>query len=192
MKYDAIKKVTVALQLRLKDSLKALDEVDHPEVFIGPLDDRDSRGAHLILFLYRICPNGDLRNSERRVLSAAGTDVEVFQNSLPLNLHYLLTVGTTFGSEQGKLSALGLAMQTLQADPVLTGPSLETTRVSLEPLSTDQSSRIWNLFPNVNYRTSVGYFVSPVWIDPAEPEESAEVVVDGTLRAGVKPSEVAT
>ena len=37
--------------------------------------------------------------------------------------------------------------------------------VTLEPLSTEEASRVWTLFPAVNYRTSVGYIATPVWID---------------------------
>jgi hypothetical protein len=52
-------------------------------------------------------------------------------------------------------------------------------------LSTDDSSRIWALFPTANYRTSVAYLASPVWIDPPTPEATAGPVVDDRLLAGV-------
>jgi len=38
-------------------------------VFVGPLDDADSSGAALILFLYRVIPNANLRNRTRRLRS---------------------------------------------------------------------------------------------------------------------------
>lgn len=119
--------------------------------------------------------------------------MDVFQNSLPLDLFFLVTVGTTPGSpEETLLRALGLAMQTLQVNPDLTGPGLdyETVRVTLEPLSTDEASRIWALFPTANYRTSIAYLASPVWIDPPQPEVVAAPVVDDQLRAGGKATEV--
>jgi hypothetical protein len=110
-----------------------------------------------------------------------------FHNSLPLDLFYLITVGTIPGSsEETLLAALGFAMQELQVDPELTDPIInnQTVHVSLEPLSTEEISRIWALFPTANYRTSVAYLASPVWIDPERPTLPAEPVVQDQLRAG--------
>ncbi len=193
MKGDAILRVTTTLRDRLQS---ALDDSGFPgSVFVGPLDDADSTGAPLILFLYRIVPNASLRNRERRVPSATLSKVDVFQNSLPLDLYFLVTVGTTpNSSEETLLSALGAAMQTLQVNPDLTGPGVnhETVRVSLEPLTTEESSRIWALFPTANYRTSVAYIASPVWIDPPQPVPTAAPVVDDRLLSASKNTEVRT
>lgn len=191
MKGDAILRATQALRERLNVALKASGVPG--DVFVGPLDDADSSGAALILFLYRIVPNTSLRNSERRVASPKPPQVDVFQNSLPLDLYYLVTVGTTPGSsEETLLRALGFAMQSLQIDPDLSGPALnhELVHVTLESLSTDEASRIWALFPAANYRTSVAYLASPVWIDPPDSEPTASPVVDDRLSAGTRRSEL--
>jgi hypothetical protein len=193
MKEDAILRVTAALRDRLQAALTGSSVPG--TVFVGPLDDADSSGAPLILFLYRIVPNATLRNGERRVASDNVPQVDVFQNSLPLDLYYLVTVGTTPGSsEETLLRALGLAMQALQLSPEITGPGInhETIRLTLEPLTTEEASRIWALFPTANYRTSVAYLASPVWIDPPQPEPTAAPVVDDGLFAGTKTTEVRT
>src|SRR5262245_44952271 len=107
--------------------------------------------------------------------------VIVFRNSLPLNLYFLVTVGTLPGSsEETLLSALGFVMQALQLDPELTGQALdhETVHVSLEPLSTEEMSRIWALFPTANYRTSIAYLATPVWVDPPLPPPAAAPVME--------------
>ena len=186
MKADAIKLVTVALQERLKAALTASGVTG--TVFVGPLDDPDVGNAALILFLYRIIPNATLRNSEHRVPSSiVPPPVQVFRNSLPLDLYFLVTVGTTPGApgEEEPLRKLGFVMQALQADPELTGAPVaqETVHVTLEPLTTEEASRIWALFPTANYRTSIAYLASPVWIDPQVPEPVAAQVVQDRLRA---------
>jgi hypothetical protein len=191
VKADGILRVTEALRERLKVALASSGVPG--TVFVGPLDDADASGAALILFLYRIVPNASLRNSEHR-LSAdnAPPPVVVFRNSLPLDLYFLVTVGTTPGSsEETLLRALGFAMQELQAAPDLTGPAVgqETVRVTLEPLSTEDASRIWALFPTANYRTSIAYLATPVWIDPPQPTPLAGPVVQDQLRAGNKITE---
>ena len=45
----------------------------------------------------------------------------------------------------------------------------------------DEISRVWNLFPTANYRTSVAYVASPVWIDPALPWSVAGPVVEDRM-----------
>lgn len=191
MKADGILRVTEALRERLKIALA--DSGVPGTVFVGPLDDADSSGAALILFLYRIVPNPSLRNREHRVESGDPRKPDIFQNSIPLDLYFLVTVGTTQGaSEETPLRALGFVIQQLQANPDLTGPGLayETVRVTLEPLTTEEASRIWALFPTANYRTSVAYLATPVWIDPMSASPTAERVVDDHLRTGPKVAEV--
>jgi hypothetical protein len=190
MNADALKQVTKSLRLRLEQA------VGTNKVFVGPLDDPDIHGHALILFLYRIMPNASLRNRQHSVRSnpvpPPPSPVTAFNNSLPLDLYYLVTVGTTpqsgssSGSEEDLLEKLGAAMQALQNDPELTGPGLgyETVHVSLDPLTTEESSRIWALFPTANYRTSVAYVASPVWIDTMLPATVGGRVVTDTLRAG--------
>lgn len=189
MNGDGILRVTEVLRERLKEAL-SLSGVPGT-VFVGPLDDADASGAALILFLYRIVPNSSLRNREHRVPSSVAPP-PVFKNALPLDLYFLLTVGTTAGSsEETPLRALGFAIQALQANPDLTGAGVnqETVRVTIEPLTTEETSRIWALFPVANYRTSIAYLVTPVWIDPSQPEVLAEPVVADQLLAGSKAAE---
>ncbi len=158
-------------------------------VFVGPLDDPDATTAKLILFLYRIAPSATLRNREHRVPSIDPLHpVIVYDNALPLDLHYLVTVGTTAGGEEPLLRMLGSAMLMLQLDPELNGYDVrhEAVHVSLEPLTTEESARIWSLFPTANYRTSVAYIATPVWIDPPLPREAARPVQEDTLTDGAR------
>ena len=191
MTADAIFKVTEALRDRLTS---ALGNSKVPgTVFVGPLDDKDASDAALILFLYRIVPNASLRNHEHRVPTGKVPQVvEVFQNALPLDLYYLVTVGTVpDSSEETLLKALGYVIQELQADPDLTGPGVnqETVRVMLEPLTTEEASRIWALFPTANYRTSIAYLATPVWIDPPQAIPPAAPVIENQMFAGSKAAE---
>jgi hypothetical protein len=185
MKADAILRVTTALRGRLETALAASGVPG--TVFVGPLDDPDVSGAALILFLYRVMPSASLRNREHRVASAGATPVQVFRNSMPLDLFFLVTVGSMPGaSEEAPLRALGYVIQSLQADPDLTGAGVdhETVHVTFESLTTEEASRIWALFPTANYRTSIAYLASPVWLDPAQPEPVAARVVQDDLLAG--------
>lgn len=184
MNDDALLRVTKALRMRLEQVAGT------GKVFVGPLDDPDAAGASLILFLYRVMPNASLRNREHRIpADVPPPPVVVYGNSLPLDLYYLVTVGTRPGdNEEVLLETLGAAMQALQFDPELTGPSVgyETVHVSLDPQTTEEISRIWALFPTANYRTSIAYVASPVWIDPRLPAAVGSPVVIDTLKVGVR------
>lgn len=185
MSADAILRVTEALRSRLEAALTASNVPG--TVFVGPLDDPDASGAALVLFLYRVVPSATLRNREHRVPAEPPAPPRVYLNALPLDLYFLVTVGTKRGgSEETLLKALGFVMQALQDDPDLRGPAVgyDPVRTSLEPLSTEESSRIWALFPTANYRTSIAYLVTPVWIDPPTVPASAHPVVEDRLRAG--------
>ena len=187
MSANSIFDVSNALKARLEIA-RARSAVPG-DVFVGPLDDPDANGAALILFLYRLVPNPNLRNSERSVLSTnppPAPPAIVFRNALPLDLYFLVTVGTTPGSsEETLLKVLGFAMQELQSDPDLIIRD-QTVHVTLEPLSTEEASRVWNLFPTANYRTSIAYLATPVWIDPLQEASMGRPVVEDQLLAGSK------
>jgi len=169
MSADAIHEVTFAIRDRLK---KALGVQQDELVFVGPLHDPGAAAAHLVLFLYRICPNGDLRNTPHVVPNekAANPPMIAYDNALPLDLYFLLTAGRLQESnERDALLRLGQAMQALNDAPLFVGTKLKNqlARVTIQPASSEEMSRVWALFPEQNYRTSVLYLVSPVWIDPA-------------------------
>jgi hypothetical protein len=176
----AIRRVTEALQEALRPAIG--------NAYVGPLDDPDASEEPAVLFLYRVSINADLRSAEHPVPpQLAGGPSVLHQGSLPLDLRYLLTTGKA--GKRGELDALALlgrAMQALQDRPELVGVNLqgETVRVTPDPVSTEEMSRIWTLFPTVNYRTSVAYLATPVWIDPARPPVEGAPVTRETYRVG--------
>jgi hypothetical protein len=199
MTAEAISRVTSALQARLQAALVASDPLNPSpgNVFVGPFDDPHAQAAALSLFPYRIVPNASLRNTEHRVPSPTSPPPYiVYRDALPLDVYYLISVGSRPGfSEEPLLRVLGFAIQALQMTPELPGTTVtaggihvslepDVVRVTLEPLGTDEISRIWALFPTANYRTSVAYVASPVWIDPVAPAVLAAPVVQDRLGSG--------
>lgn len=189
MQGDAIQLVSQALRDFLQTALAA-QSINGP-VYVGPLDDPDAAGASVVLFLYRVAVNPDLRSSEHRVPGATPTDPPiVYRGSLPLDLYYLLTGWTAAsGQSAGELDSLrvlGCAMQALNDAPNLVGLPVqgETVRLTIDPVNSEEMSRIWTLFPTANYRSSVIYLASPVWIDPRVPETIAAPVADETYAVG--------
>jgi hypothetical protein len=178
MQADAIQRVSQAISDTLAAALTSANV--QGGVFIGPLDDPNAAGAALVLFLFRMVPTPDLRNADHSTLS---TDLPpkpiVYRDSLPLDLYYLIAAGDqNTGGEAQSLYSIGIALQTLQALGELTGSAVdgETVRLTLDPISNEEMGRVWTLFPTENYRTSVIYIASPVWIDPVTPDLIAPLV----------------
>jgi hypothetical protein len=178
MNADAIYNVTKALQDFLTRAINGQGD----DVFVGPLDDPKATRAKAVLFLYRLAVNADLRSSPHLVAGpTVSAQATAYANSLPLDLHYLFTAGTAQnGGELEALSVLGLAMRALNDSPFLDGSPVRGERVhlSIDPIGSEEMSRIWTLFPTANYRTSVVYLATPVWLDPEAQEARGAPVVE--------------
>lgn len=188
MNYEAIYKVSTALRERVQQAYAAAGGAGNG-VYVGPLDDTDAAGHKLILFLYRVAPNPSLRNTGHTVPNSAPPPASItYRDALALDLYFLLTLGDAAGeaADLEQLKFLGSAIEVLQRDPILGGIAVEhePVKISLDPLANDEMSRLWALFPTVNYRTSVAYLVSPVWIDPRTEHAPAAPVIDDRLAAG--------
>jgi hypothetical protein len=77
------------------------------------------------------------------------------------------TSGTDGQAEPNELSRLGEIIAALEAQPFLTDDAVpgQNVRVTLEPASIDELNRIWAVFPEDSYHTSVVYLATPVYVD---------------------------
>ena len=136
----------------------------------------------LIFFPYHINVNADLRNSEHvappKQSGAAGV---VYDGALPLDVYFLLC-----GNPKNPDSSpqLGKAMQRLNEVAniglIVEG---EVVHLSLYTVTPEDMGRIWALFPTINYRPSVVYLATPIWIDPLLPRVAGPPVIDEKYRA---------
>jgi hypothetical protein len=178
MTAEAIFEVTEVLRTRLAAVL------GRDEVYVGP-PNQVSNGSHkLSLFLFQVTVNQAMRNEPRFVTdphNPAGPLVPA--EALPLDLRYLLSVFRTGGggdtADANELNALGQAVQALHAQPFI-----KDARISVEPYSVEELSKVWGLFPQTSYRTSVVYLVSPVFVELV-PETPGKPVLQRTSQQGV-------
>jgi Pvc16 N-terminal domain len=179
MKNDAIQRVSNAIAAQIALALPVIG--GKSKVIVAPPNKDNVSATQIVLFPYRLMVNSALRNTER-VLPPPDPQSPplVYNDSLPLDVFYLLTAGTSQQDDLESLVWLGMAMQALQSNPNLVGPLVDgdTVRVSLEPAVLDEMSRVWAMFPDADYRTSVVYVASPVWIDPLDVEIAAPVIDD--------------
>jgi hypothetical protein len=144
----------------------------------------------LTLFLYKVIENAYLKNAES---STQTTDLNgrVIEQQAPLtvDLYYLLTAhshGANGMFEAHK--ALSRAMRVLYDNGILRGSLLHTVdattglteksvlRVTLNPITMEDMTRIWSVFPDTPYEISVTYLVTPVEIESARQLGTAPVV----------------
>lgn len=140
-------------------------------------------GVRLTLFLYSICPAAEYRNE----LEIPGASIDDEPVSSPLNLYYLLTA---FSPPQDPTSRsldshllLGQAMRVFFDNGTLTGsllrgdlPRDEELRLSLQPITIEDLTRIWSVFPETALQPSVSYLVTPVRVRSNRTRGGAPVV----------------
>ena len=149
-----------------------------------------SAGTNLLtLFLYKVTESPELKNQERHVVQQP--DGRVLQRQAPLTLdtYYLLTAHA--GEPPDPLEAhraLSRAMRVFHDNGILRGsllraddPSTGLTassvlRVTLNPITMEDMTRIWSVFPDTPYEISVTYLVTPVEIDSRQDVVGAPVV----------------
>jgi Pvc16 N-terminal domain len=165
MTVDAIQLTTEALKGLLETTLGP------GEIFVGPPTEQAAAAASASLFLYHLVPNAELRNEPHLDGLRGGLPNAGAHNSIPFDLRYLITVFRPTSPDGGgspiELLRLGQIIQTLHATPVLTGARLpgQTARLTPDPVSMEEVSRVWGLFPETSYRTSVAYLATPVFVD---------------------------
>lgn len=141
----------------------------------------------LSLFLYKVMENPYLKNDERRVLPP-GSDGKLVEQEPPLmvDLYYLLTAHHSTDLIEAH-RALGRAMRVFYDNAILRGSALQATpnrgltadttlRITLNPISMEDMTRIWSVFPDTQYEISVTYLVTPVPIESARTLGTAPVV----------------
>lgn len=154
---------------------------------------RDESPSQLNLYLHRITPNAAMSTGDLPTRDARGGIVH--RPRLALDLHYLLTAYSP--QELHGEILLGYAMEMFHEMPVLArdmvraalvggvngsilppafhnsdpaqlADQLELIKITQQPLSMDDMSKLWTAF-QTNYRTTVAYTVSVVLIERDQP-----------------------
>ena len=145
---------------------------------ISPEDAKDA-GVQLGLFLYATIEDPTLKNEPTRFVDHGQRQ----QAPLTVDLYYMLTA---YGPASGEVPSnrsfiahreLSRGMRVFYDNGIITGmdlnpklvkESVEALRVSLNPVTVEDMTRVWSVFPNQAYRPSVAYLVTPVPIPSKE------------------------
>lgn len=177
---------------------RRLREATGLEIHIGSPLRREMGTARVALTLVHIQPNAALRNNpvyRAPPPSAPVTAPAPAIAAIPFDLNFLITCyraptpGGVAPPEPSELTSLGQIIRVLHAAAILTGSTLpgQDVRLSPESYSPEDMNRIWGLFPEEPFRTSIVYLATPVYVEVGEaalfpPVQSREL--DGGLAQG--------
>jgi uncharacterized protein DUF4255 len=192
MSVEAIQDTGNTLISLLRTNIAELNEQN--AIVASPVEVRDQQDVRLTLYLYSIVENPELKNEDWLMVN----HTQSRKSPLSLDLYYLLTVypaGIQAGTSVHDANleshrTLARAMRVFYDNGIVAGSSLlgslrdsdpdQALRVTLNPITVEDLTRIWSVFPEASYRPSVCYLVSPVRID-SEELTSTQRVVDKQL-----------
>jgi hypothetical protein len=179
--FTTIRAVTKTLEAVLKDSITNNPDPQLNGVKVdlrSPKEMRENKANGVSLWLYRVMRDGDMLNHPARRIAPN----QLAHQSLPLHLHYLITPVTVDPLDRHLL--LGRVLQVFNDHAILRGSDFQDTlkgsaeelRLTLETLSLDELSGIWDSMDEP-YEVSITYAVQVVQIDSElEPVQTAPVV----------------
>jgi hypothetical protein len=168
---SAIRDVGETLVELLRANLQGLAGPDLVAL-CSPTDANANANIRVGAFLYSINPSADLRN-ELEIPYQEGPNLVADQ---PLDLYYLVTCYRRTGMDptlpvQDAHLLLGQVMRIFFDHATLTGsvlkgqlPRDQEIRLTHQPITVEDVTRLWGSLPNVALQTSVSYLVSPVRI----------------------------
>ncbi len=150
-------------------------------------DFRQPMATGVSLFLYRVVPNGSHRTPRGR-LDDRGLRL---QPSLPLDLHYLMTLWARDASLQHRVAAW--LMRVLEDTPILphglldsVAPGVfhpdETVEVLPGETSTEDLLHLWEALIEDGYQLSIPYVVRNVYIESRRPLDEGAPVHERVLQ----------
>lgn len=193
--YEAIRGVTWTLRKLLQDNMVTTSTTPVTVTLVPPdVSVSGVSGRRVNLFLYLVEENAYLKNQE---IPGEGYPGAYGHPPLSLNLHYLMT-GYSEGdssneSELAAQEALADAMGVFHDFAILTPNNatldssligeFEQVKITLQPASLDEMTKVWSAIPSANYRCSVAYNVSVVQIESRTPRRTALPVKTRRLHA---------
>lgn len=193
----AIATVTAAL----RQTLNAVVGIDVPgaEVTTMRPDEPKKVEPHVNIYLYQVTPNAAWRNMDLPTRRNGGELVQRPQAAL--DLHYLLTF---YGDEDAlePQRMLGSVVRTLHTMPIITrqvirdtianplfdflagsnlADEVELVKLTPTPLSTEELSKLWSVFPQTPYALSIAYQGTVVLIESEETPQKALPVRERSL-----------
>lgn len=189
------------LKSELAGTVTLAGPLDPDEIALLSPAEAEDNGMRLTVFLYSVTPTVELRNEPPVEISP----VRQRRAPLSLDLYYLVTTFSpptipdpTQRTQDAHL-LLGMAMRVFFDHGLLTGTVLQgdlppdtELRLTLQPITVEDMTRLWSVFPDHPYRPSVSYLVTPARVDSTDEETLQRVISKRTDLDRMVPHPVGT
>ena len=164
-----------------------LDGINVPPGNVAAISPADANGdIRCGIFLYASIENPSLKNEPPRP-DPNNPHGALLRSPLTLDLYYLLTAygnNDPLEREERAHEVLSVALRVLYDSGVIKGSQIalplrnqiDELRLSLIPITIEDMTRIWSVFPNQAYRPSVSFLVTPVPIFTEDSTTAVRVV----------------
>lgn len=158
-------------------------------LFDSPADVEDTTTPKLSMFLYQIVENGHLRNVEPK---STGIDQTRYP-PLALDLYYIFTPFAN--NRETEVIILERIMQIFYDNAIIKGEMLtlslkesgnDEIRIIPNNLSFEELNKLWERFPNKNFKLSVSYILTPVKIPSEKPDTIIKRVIEKDIKVYTK------
>lgn len=148
---------------------------------------KDAGDNQLTLFLYKVLESPEWKNAEQTTVTRPDGSLVERKAPLTLDAYYMLTAHAKPNLFEAHM-ALSRAMRVFFDNGVLQGSQLRAfpaargltadsvLRITLNPITMEDMTRIWSVFPDTPYELSVTYLVTPVVIESIREDGGAPVV----------------
>jgi hypothetical protein len=177
----SIASLTVTMSYLLEEVNR---DVSGVKITTRPLDAIDIQNPvnGINIFLYLVTPASALDSVDSLMTDSSGKTLN--NPYLRLDLNYIITATSSDNDDLVAQKILASAMKVLNEHPVITSETIrnatrnkegfessdlpdqiETVRLNLNALSTEEIAKIWARFPNANFRPSVAYTAQSILLE---------------------------
>lgn len=158
-------------------------------LFDSPADIEATTTPKLSMFLYQIVENSHLRNVEPKPI---GID-QMRYSPLALDLYYIFTPFAN--NRETEIIILERIMQIFYDNAVIKDEMLTVSlkesgndkiRVIANNLSFEELNKLWERFPNKDFKLSVSYIFTPIKIPSEKPDTRIKRVIEKDIKVYTK------
>jgi hypothetical protein len=158
-------------------------------LFDSPADIEDTTTPKLSMFLYQIVENSHLRNVDPKPI---GID-QIRYPPLALDLYYIFTPFAN--NRETEIIILERIMQLFYDNAVIKDEMLTVSlkesgndkiRVIANNLSFEELNKLWERFPNKDFKLSVSYIFTPIKIPSEKPDTMIKRVMEKDIEVYTK------
>lgn len=182
---NAISDIEETLIELLRSEMREIN-IKPEEIQLLSPSDAAGKDVRLTLYLYSIIETPSLKNAPMEFSSPS----EKNRPPLYLDLYFMLTCypklseGDIDKRSREDRQVLGRAMRIFYDNGNLSGSklkgdladTLEELHLTLNPINLEDLTRIWSVFPDTPYRTSISYLVTPTRVESTRTRISQRIV----------------